>query len=498
MHLPFRVMFRLWYRDRRIRNWLDNHRGWVQVYRPRTRDELCRTVHEGAKRYGKVRAAGSGIALSRIVPPCGLRGDGGPRSDQGALIDTRHLRRILRFGQHDGRPTVTVEAGIPIGTLSYILSGYGLALVSPTIIPHVTVGGAISTGSHGTGRSTATFSDGVVEMVVVNAKGELRRFHLEDDDEAKQLYAARCGLGCFGIIYCVTLVLTRDFIVRIRREERKFDDVMNELTACGSTPTALARSHAPRIPSEGQIASQEFVELYWFPGSENVIVYTFERDEHAALSRLPWLPIMLVSELFNLLLAATIVPLIHRHFRYFIPLYFKLEQNFALPKGEQVMRASLAFHYLPTYMQCYDVEWALPLDDAGDAHRKLKQLLDEYAQRGEYPVDHLTHTRFVGPSVSYMASTYGRPTCCIEIVSSKQGSPIPERRDGHRVSETFFDVFDRWMCERGARPHWGKNFVHPPKQNEQEPRWQEFERVRKQFDPEGVFVSDYLQDQVFP
>lgn len=465
--------FRLRYRDRRVSNWLGNQQGPAKIYRPRTLAALQEAVRQGAAQFGKVRAAGGNFAFSRMVPPTGLSSEAPVRP--GAVIDTKHLTRVLGFGEVEGCRTVTVEAGIRIGGLSDILSRYGLALRSPTIMPYVRVGGAISTGSHGTGLKVATFSDSVVAMTVVDAHGALHHFDLDDP----ALFSARCGLGCFGIIYSVTLLVDEDRPMVMARHDRPFDEVMADLRS----GRLLARHTA--------------VELYWFPGSDEIVVLTFDEDDDARPTWRLWFGVFLweIAQLVIFVLGSQIF---HRCFRRWIPAYLRVAERWAIPRGRRVAMASSAFHYLPMYPRVYDAEWAVPLRRAADAYERIRAVVAEYAARGEYPFDLPTHARFIDDSNSYLAGAFLRESCYIEVTSSRF-SPMPERVDSAPgTPPTAFDRLEDELAGLDGRPHWGKILIHAGRlRRAYASGLRNFRRNRDAFDPDRVFVNDFLHHQLF-
>ena len=92
------------------------------------------------------------IAGAEHVHPLGTRHSFSPAADSaGALLSTEHLNRIVEIGDR----TVTVEAGIRYGELSVALHEHGLALPNLASLPHISVGGAIATGTHGSGQETS-------------------------------------------------------------------------------------------------------------------------------------------------------------------------------------------------------------------------------------------------------------------------------------------------------------------------------------------------------
>ena len=105
------------------------------------------------------------VAAAETVRPLGTRHSFSLVGDSaGALLSTENLNRVVEIGDE----TVTVEAGIRYGDLSSALESHGLALPNLASLPHVSVGGAIATGTHGSGARNQSLAAGVnsLELVV--------------------------------------------------------------------------------------------------------------------------------------------------------------------------------------------------------------------------------------------------------------------------------------------------------------------------------------------
>jgi L-gulonolactone oxidase len=117
----------------------------------------------------------------------------------GCLIDMCKLNAIIAIDSLS--KNVTVQAGIELKDLSEKLALEGLSL--PNLpATSVTLGGALNTASHGTGK-TGSLSQFVTEMELLVADGTVKK--LSKDKHPDLFAAARVGLGALGIVYSVTL-----------------------------------------------------------------------------------------------------------------------------------------------------------------------------------------------------------------------------------------------------------------------------------------------------
>jgi xylitol oxidase len=106
--------------------------------------------------------------------------------------------------------TVTAGAGMPYGVLAAWLQDRGWALGNLGSLPHISVGGATATGTHGSGARNQVLSAAVAGLDYVAADGELRHASRADPD----FDGMRVGLGAFGIVVRVTLDVEPAYLVR--------------------------------------------------------------------------------------------------------------------------------------------------------------------------------------------------------------------------------------------------------------------------------------------
>jgi xylitol oxidase len=108
------------------------------------------------------------------------------------------------------RREVTVGAGTRYGVLARWLEDRGWALHNLGSLPHISIGGATATGTHGSGHGNGGLATAVRALEYVDAAGELRTVRLGDPD----FPALAVGLGAFGIVVRVTLAIEPSYRMR--------------------------------------------------------------------------------------------------------------------------------------------------------------------------------------------------------------------------------------------------------------------------------------------
>ena len=108
--------------------------------------------------------------------------------------------------------TVTVDAGITYGLLAPYLHSKGFALHNLASLPHISVAGACSTATHGSGEKNGNLATAVSGLQIVTAAGDVVELSREKDGETFR--GAVVGLGRLGVITKITLDVQPTFMMR--------------------------------------------------------------------------------------------------------------------------------------------------------------------------------------------------------------------------------------------------------------------------------------------
>lgn len=126
--------------------------------------------------------------------------------------------------------SVKVSAGLKYGELAPILHQQGWALDNLASLPHISIAGSISTGTHGSGINIKNLANQVLSLELVTAEGELR--HIDRSNPA--FNAIVVGLGLGGIVYQYELKIEPTYQIRqvvypnipLDVLQRNFDGIM--------------------------------------------------------------------------------------------------------------------------------------------------------------------------------------------------------------------------------------------------------------------------------
>jgi len=172
-------------------DWAGTHTYTARVLRPRSTEELQEAVRDAPA----VRALGTRHTFN------GLADSPGVLVDLTALPDRVAVR-------DDG--TVAVTAGTTFGALARELHRQGRALHNLGSLPHISVGGAVATGTHGSGDRAGALATAVRSFTRVGPDGEVTE--VTGDDVAAQAVA----LGSTGVV--TELVLATEPTYQVRQD----------------------------------------------------------------------------------------------------------------------------------------------------------------------------------------------------------------------------------------------------------------------------------------
>jgi xylitol oxidase len=136
-------------------NWARTHTyAAAAIHRPASVEEL-REVVAAAPR---IRVLGSRHAFNDIA-------------DAAELVSLDALPADLHVDR--AASTVTFGAALRYGELALALAAEGLALHNLASLPHISVAGAVATGTHGSGDRSGSLATAVAGLELVTSEGEL-------------------------------------------------------------------------------------------------------------------------------------------------------------------------------------------------------------------------------------------------------------------------------------------------------------------------------------
>src|ERR1017187_5272592 len=183
-----------WASDRRLTNWAGNFEfSTERLYEANSVEQVRKIV----KAHKKLKVLGTRHCFNRIA------------DSPDALLSLRSMDETVSLDPK--ARAVTVHAGMKYGRLCPYLDGKGFALHNLASLPHISIAGSCSTGTHGSGEKNGNLSTAVTALEIVPAPGDVMKLSRPKDGETFR--GAVVGLGALGVITGVTLDVQPAFVM---------------------------------------------------------------------------------------------------------------------------------------------------------------------------------------------------------------------------------------------------------------------------------------------
>jgi len=406
-------------------NWAGNVRyGAAAIVRPRSRGEL----HDALAAPGPLRPLGSRHSFSTIA------------DTTGTLLDLAAMPSEVERIAPDA---VRVPGGMRYGELGAELQRHGLALANLASLPHISVAGAVSTGTHGSGDGIGSLATAVRAVAFAGPEGE-RTLRRGDPDFA----GAVVSLGALGVMVELELDVEPAYdVAQTVHEGPAWDAVLAEfdrVTALGTSVSVFSGWTDP-----------DRADQLWIKNRADGPAL-----DEALLGRLGTTPATVKRH-----------PILGEPAEACTPQFGEWG-----PWHERLPHFRLDF--TPSAGEELQSEYLVPRRDAVAAIEAVRALADRIA-----PLLLVNEIRTVAADDLWLSSSYGEPAV---------GLHFTWRRDQPAV-EALLPVIEQALPGT-ARPHWGKlSTLEPAEIRRRTPRWDDFAALVARMDPAGRFRNAYLE-----
>lgn len=406
-----------------MKNWAGNLAySSTEVHRPDSVDGLAEVV-AGASR---VKALGSRHSFNRVGDTDGVH----------ILLDALPQEIELDVA----RQTVRVSGGVSYGALCRTLEKSGVSIHNLASLPHISVAGAIQTGTHGSGVDNPSLAGAVERIDLVRASGEQVSLSREDGDG---FLGSVVGLGALGIVTGLELSVRPSFRMRQR--------VLENL------PWERALADFPAL-----VSSAYSVSLFTdYAGDAISQVWLKALDSDPAL-----------TELFGATPA-----LEARH-----PLPGMSGENCTVQLDEPGPWLDRLPHFrhefTPSNGEELQSEYIMPLEHGPAAIQAVRSLADKLA-----PLLFVSEIRTGAADEFWLSPFYRQQSVALHFTWKPLQAEV----------EAVLPELEELLRPFGARPHWGKLFT--PAGYDWEalyPRFADFRALAAEHDPEGKFRNSLL------
>lgn len=422
-------------------SWNENIRhGYEALWVPRSEQELVECIKQAP---GKIRMFGHRYSSADIC------------AGVDTLIDLTRYDEIVSFDEE--RMQITAQAGAKLSAVIEAVEAKGWAIGCLPDIAGVTLGGAIATGTHGTGREGRILADYMVACRLVLASGEVRE--ISEDDAL--MPAARVSLGVLGVLSEITLQCEPLYTLHLKERPMRDAQWLSQLDALQ--------------------ARHDFLRILWLPHTDHGYVITGDRVPEGAPVETDLGPGWLKHRraVSRWLYAYT-----YRFPALTAPANRILQRLFfsASKEHKGTLYGATVTKKRGSTMELS--EWTIARSRFPKVFAEIKAALEspDNAAYAHVPMD----VRFIKQDDSWLSYAYGED--CVTVGCVCRDSPNADRYEAFNVMEEIF-------LKHGGRPHWAKRFKARAEQlRELYPKWDAFQEARQALDPEGRFLNPYLDE----
>jgi xylitol oxidase len=405
-------------------NWAGNHTyGADTIHRPATLVELRRVVTSASQ----LRALGTRHTFNDV-------------GEAKSLVSLAGFEPEMEF-DHDAM-TASVNPAVRYGEFATGLHKAGLALHNMGSLPHISVGGATATGTHGSGDRNRNLSSAVCGIELMTSDGEIVWVKRGDPGFEGMVV----HIGALGVVTRLTFDVQQTYDVYQEVFEGLSWEALNghfdEVTSSGYSVSIFTMFG----DDAGVLWRKHRLEAGQEPGeSESWGATPSVADRHP------------VGELSGD--ACTVQMRVPGPWCERLP-HFLLDRTPA--SGEEIQSE-------------YFVDRAHAVD-AIEALRAFKPEMADIFMIGEI--------RTVAQDDLWLSMAYGRETVAFHFSWFMNPARLAELQP--RLDSLF--------AEFGARPHWGKTAAYGGEYLERVyPKYGEFRELRRRLDPRGAFVTPFLE-----
>jgi xylitol oxidase len=366
----------------------------------------------------------------------------------GDLVSLARLPRVLELDRRAG--TVTIDGAMRYGDLCPALDAAGFALPDLASLPHISVAGACSTSTHGSGDRLGSLSTAVSGLEVLSADGEQCSF--TRDRDRNEFNGAVVSLGALGVITSLTLQLQPAFRMRQHVYEglplRAGLDHFDEITSSAYSVSLFTEWRAPEFDQVW--LKRRVTDGEDFEPPDTFFGATLATRQSHPIDGMP--PEACTPQL------GVPGPWHER-----LP-HFRMD---ATPSAGNELQS----------------EYQVPRHRAVEALQALEPLRERIA-----PLVQISEIRTIAADDLWLSPSFGRESVAIHFTWLPDWTAV----------SGLLPLIEAALAPFEPRPHWGKLFTIPPDQlRPRYPKMREFGALIARHDPAGKFRNAFIDRYVF-
>lgn len=439
---------------------------------PHSIPEIQKTIHLARKCRRRLVVVGSGHSPSDLT------------CTSSWMLNLDAFNQVLRVDAE--KRVITVQAGIRMTHLNAAAKEHGLTMPNLGSIDVQSIAGAIATGTHGSSLWHGILSQWVLALRVVLANGAVVR--CSKTQNADLFQAALVSLGALGVVVEVEYQLVPATNIEWVQTLKPLEHILE------TWDTTLW-------------TSAEFTRVWWLPYLQRGIVWRAQKTrKELKAPQSNWYGGAVGFQTYRFLLwVSNIFPRILPAVEWFV---FGMQYGFSNDTATEAVEEQKQGLLMNCLYSQFVNEWALPLRNGPEALRRLGAWINHrdaeanipFRSKGVWvhsPIEVRVSDTSTHPG---QARPYLDPSCPDEPTLYLNATLYRPYGQDPPCHEPYYQAFEFLMKELGGRPHWAKNFSKDVTRTDIESMYGDdltaWRRVRREVDPDGVFVGDWLRRTV--
>ena len=350
------------------------------------------------------------------------------------IVSTQNLRAIRSIDVE--AKTVTIDGGVTYGQLCAALPEVGLALPNLASLPHISVAGAVATGTHGSGQRNGNLATSVIALELVIGDGSVVSLKRGEPD----FVGAVVNIGALGIVTRMTLQLEEAFNIR---QDIYLDLPIESLFENFDAIQSAAYSVSLFTDWQGDAINQAWLKSRDLDSARSQDFYG------ARLADRKLHPIAQVSP-------------------------ENCTDQLGVPGLWSERLAHFKLEFTPSHGAELQSEYIFPRGQVVPALQAIQRIQEEIAE-----LLLISEIRTIAADDFWLSPNYHQDSVAVHFTWQPRQAEVL----------ALLPKIETALAPFGARPHWGKLFVTDP--SRLYPKFHDFVTLSHRLDPTGKFRNDF-------
>lgn len=413
-----------------LKNWAGNIQfSSVEIKEPESIEDLVQQYESEVK----LKSLGTRHCFNRIADTKNIH------------ISTAKLNKVLEIDEEN--LIVWVESGIKYGDLGVELEKKGFALHNLASLPHISVMGAVSTATHGSGDQNGNLATAVEAVEWVSPDGIVKLIKRGEPE----FNGAVVALGALGTVYRLALKIQPTFQV----SQYVFENL----------PMEVCKDHFDEIYQSGYSVSMfttwqnKTIDQVWVKRKEDV---KYQKD---------------LTDFWGATPAKTNLHPLKAN----SPINCTDQMGVPGPWYERLPHFKMKF--TPSNGEELQSEYFVPRENAYQVMMEIEKLKDLI-----HPILFVSEIRSIKADDLWMSMAYGRDSIAFHFTWKPMTDEVMKALP--KIEEVLKPF--------GVRPHWGKIFTISGKElSKNYPKWNDFKKLISTMDPNKMCTNTFLENLGF-